>query len=240
MWRGLALSFFLAFLPLTGQAAWSNNLELPAAAPVVDEAQILSGQEAAQLTRLVETIKARSGVEISVFIASSLRERAIEEFSLAVAEAYKLGKKKDDKGLIFVVAPKERKMRFEVGYGLEGDLTDAFTRQVLDNQVRPYFKDGQYYEGILAGISAIQQKVPLGLSEEQAPPPRQKRSPINPIGFLILLVVFIVATRLFGFGPAYSSRYRGGGWGGGGGFGGGGGWGGGGGGFGGGGSSSSW
>jgi uncharacterized protein len=246
-----------AILPVTAlAAAWSNNVELPAAAPVVDEAGILQPGETAELTRLLQRIKAGAGVEISVFIAANLRDRPIEDFALAAAEKWGLGQKKTDKGLLFIVAPSEKKMRFEVGYGLEGDITDAFSRQVLDNRVRPFFREGRYYEGILAGIGGIQEKVPLGLSPEEAPAPRPVRKGNSLLFFVFLIFFFFMfISRLLGgggrrgggglaqgilLGSLLGGGRRGGGWGGGGGFGGGGGWGGGGGGFGGGGSSSSW
>ncbi|RZA03925.1 MAG: TPM domain-containing protein, partial [Proteobacteria bacterium] len=213
----LRLAFALLILPLCAPigaraAAWSNNLELPAAAPLVDEANLLSASETAQLSELLRTIKARSGVEVSVFIASSLRERPIEDLSLAVAEKWGLGTKKVDKGLLFLVAPNEKKMRFEVGYGLEGDITDAFSRQVLDNRVRPLFREGRYYEGILSGIQGIQEKVPLGLAEEQAPRPRRGGGNVNFIFFLLIMVFMVMGfiSRLLGGG---GSR-RGGGFGG--------------------------
>jgi uncharacterized protein len=230
-------------------SAWDAGMDIPPPAPVVDEAGLLPAQDARYIDRLLRELKARSGVEISVYIASSLRDRAIEDFSMAVAEQWKLGRKKEDRALLFVIAPKERKMRFEVGYGLEGDITDAYSRRVLDNVVKPYFQSGEYGQGILAGLAAVSEKVPLGLKEGEAPPPR-RRGGGTPVIFWFLIVgaiIFISIARLFGIGsPSYRS-YRHGGWGGGsgwggGGFGSGGGssWGGGGGGFSGGGASSSW
>jgi uncharacterized protein len=138
-------------------------------------------------------------------------------------------------------------MRFEVGYGLEGDVTDAFSGRVLDNVVKPYFVEGRYGDGILAGIAALQEKVPMGLQEGEAPPARKRgRSQGMPTSVLIFLIIVMVlfsfVSRLLGFGGRRSRGgfLLGGGGFGGGGFGGGGSWGGGGGGFGGGGASSSW
>lgn len=229
-------------------ATWQESLSLPAPAPVVDEVGLLDSGEAQRIDGILRQLKARSGVEISVLVASSLRERTIEEFALAVAEQWKLGRKKEDKAILFVIAPKEKRMRFEVGYGMEGDITDAFSRRVLDRAVKPYFQQGQYGEGILAGLMALQEKVPLGLQEGEAPVVRTgKRLPASGLIWFLILALFIFSfiARLLGFSSGHS-RYGHRGWGGsggwGGGFGGGGGssWGGGGGGFGGGGASSSW
>ena len=136
-----------------------------------------------------------------------------------------------------------------MGYGLEGELTDVFTRRVLDDIMRPFFRAGQYYDGILASVAALQQKIPLGLEQEEVAQALQpsERSRGRSLGqnlflffIIVLFLIFSVFSRLLGFGGGH----RGGGYYGGGLFGGGrsGGssWGGGGGGFGGGGSSSSW
>ncbi len=235
---------WLALLPSLAWA-WGSDLSLPPPAPVVDEFGLLQNSEKAQLESLVREIKQKSGVELTIFIPATLQGREIEDFSIAVAEKWQLGRKKEDKGLLLTIAPKERKMRFEVGYGLEGDLTDLYTRRVLDDVMRPHFRVGQYYEGILGSLAAFQEKIPLGLEQSQAAtfskPPRRKKSAENILFFImvVLFVVFSLFGRLMGFGR----RSRGGGLGG---FGGRGGWSGGGsswgggGGFGGGGSSSSW
>lgn len=239
------LAFFFALAAFG--ATWEESLSLPAPAPVVDEVGLLNSAEAQRVDGVLRQLKARSGVEISVLVASSLRERTIEEFSLAVAEQWKLGRKKEDKAILFVVAPNEKRMRFEVGYGMEGDITDAFSRRVLDQAVKPYFQRGQYGDGILAGLMALQVKVPLGLEAGEAPPVRSGKRTIPSTLVWILIVAFILFSfigRLLGFSSPGYRRYGQRGWGGGlggGGFGGGGSsWGGGGGGFGGGGASSSW
>jgi uncharacterized protein len=233
---------------------WEADLQLPPPAPVVDEAGLLSGGEASSLSSLLVELKARSGVEVSVYIASSLRERPIEDFSMAVAERWALGEKKVDRGLIFLIAPKERQMRFEVGTGLQGDLTDVYSRRILDNVVKPLFLDGRYAEGIRAGLASVSELVPLGIRPDEAPNLRRR----GPTPFsngakvvIVLLVIFFLIIRAI-FRPLSSHRswgrrggggwggYGGGGWGGGFGSGGGSSWGGGGGGFSGGGASSSW
>jgi uncharacterized protein len=244
--KAFALTVLFLFSGLTA-GAWDASLSLPAPAPVVDEYGLLPKSDARQLDQLLRTLKERSGVEISVFIPSSLRGLAIEDFSIRTAEEWKLGRKKEDKALLLVVAPKERKMRIEVGYGLEGDITDAFSRRVLDDAVKPYFLKGAYSEGILAGLAAIQEKVPLGLREGEAPPAGTGMA--FPLPLIIILLVILISVlsalgRLMGFrsyGGYGGGYWGGGGWGGGSwGGGSGGSWGGGGGGFGGGGASSNW
>lgn len=231
---------FLFVSPLV--LAWDSDLKIPAPAPVVDEFGLLSSQETLNLDSLFRQIKQKSGVEIALYIPSTLQGREINDFSIAVAEQWKLGRKKEDNGLLLIVAPKERKMRFEVGYGLEGELTDAFTKRVLDNVMRPYFKRGEYYQGILSSIVALQQKVPLGLERQQNFNTYQSDDGPNNLQLFVIIIVVILLLlfRVLAFFMGFrGTNYRGGGGMGSGGSGGGS-WGGGGGGFGGGGSSSSW
>ncbi len=226
-------------------------------APVTDEVGLLSSGDAERINSWLREIKAQSGVEIAVYVAKSLQGREVADFSLAVAEKWGLGRKKTDKGLLFLIAPKERKMRFEVGYGLEGDITDAFSRRVLDEEVRPRFRDGRYAEGITAAVARVAEKAGVQgeLVEAAHEPLLQTRIEGLPLWVWLVLAVVVLGfqallfvLRLLGVvSPARVMRrggwhHHGGGWGGGGfgGFGGSGGWGGGGGGFGGGGASSDW
>src|SRR5262249_38702968 len=148
---------------------------------------------------------------------------------IAVTDQWKLGRKKEDKGLLILIAPKERKMRIEVGYGLEGELTDAFTRQVQDDVMRPLFRDGRYYDGILASLGAIQEKVPLGLDANQIPSAAEERGSDHGRKLHVLLTLLFLC--FFVFMPLLNllnringgGRYRRGPWDGGGGWGGGGG-----------------
>lgn len=246
------LIFLFALFLLPRAFAWDSNIAIPAAAPVVDEFGLLESGEKRDLTNSLLKIKEKSGVEVSVFIPKTLQGYEIEDFSIDVARKWGLGQKKTDRGLLLVIAPKERRMRFEVGSGLEGDLTDAFTGRVLDNVIRPYFKRGDYYAGIIYGIDAIQEKIPLGLEADSLPPRKSKGIHIPPPLIFVLVVILIVMIQVLqNLGILPRNRYRGGGgsWhsGGSGGFGSGGfggssrgSWGGGGGGFSGGGSSSSW
>lgn len=256
MLRGANLNFLSLLWGLlaivTSNPAFAADLKFPSAAPVIDEYGLLSNRELQDLTEKLEGVRSRNGVEIVVYIARDLQGYDIAEFSLAAVEQWKLGKKGQDKGLLFLIAPKEKKMRFEVGYGLEGVLTDAKTRRILDNGVRQYFKNGRYYDGVLEGIIQVQQLLGLEVPANEAnghnaSAPSERLSWFEIVVLIFLLVIFVPAFLFLSAIQSASGRggrWRGGGGGGwGGGFGSGGGgssWGGGGGGFGGGGSSSSW
>ena len=176
---------------------------------------------------------------------------------MRAAESWKAGRKELDNGAVLFVFVKDRKMRIETGKGLEGALPDILAGRILDEQVRPRFRQGDWAGGLEAGIDGI---IAATKGEYTAPPPKKSAPPIVPLVILLVFVLLFLGLAARGSRQGYSGRtygsggWRGGGgWGGGfggGGFGGGGGWGGGGGGgggfsggggsFGGGGASSSW
>lgn len=242
-------AFAQSFPPLTGR--------------VVDQAQLLSAEQAAALDAKLAALEQQSGHQMVVATVSSLEGYPIEDYGYRLGRAWGLGEKKANDGLVLLVAPNERKVRIEVGYGLEPIVTDALSSVIIQRQILPRFRDGDMGGGIVAGADALVQL--LQLPPDQAQARAQKLvaddrkaekggAPISLI-FWIVVILFIAGSTVanrFGGGR----RYRGGGtgpiviWGGGDHWGGGsgGGWGGGGGGgfsggggsFGGGGSSGSW
>ncbi len=215
--------------------------------PVVDPSRRLSARDLHNVTRAVESLNASGKVQMAILIVDSLQGEEIESYGIAVAEKWKLGTKKGDNGLIFIVAPPLRRMRLEVGHGLEGDISDIVSKRILDQIAAPYFRKQLLAAGLIAVTQAIGERLQVSGTNAGEPdtvqsPPPSKQSGAG--GFLILLFVFALAILL-----VWIDAIRGGGWGGGGWSGGGGGWSGGGGGggfsggggsFGGGGSSSSW
>ena len=171
---------------------------------------------------------------------------------MQVAERWKLGDQATDQGLLLVIAPRERRMRLEVGYGLEGTLTDAMSRRILDGVLRPYLREGRVADGLIAVVGAVAEVTGSSYRPDAGAPPRgMGRGARNqgklPFWVQLVLMIFLMAASLvMRFARPHGSFHRRhsgwqGGWGGGGGLGGGGGgWSGGGGGFGGGGASSSW
>lgn len=217
---------------------------------VEDQAAVLSATERASLENQLAAYEQRTGHQFAVLTVPSLEGDPIEDFSIRVAEAWKLGDKARDDGLIVVLALQERKVRIEVGYGLEGVVTDAVSAQVIARDMSPHFRRAAYGEGLLAGLDTLM-KVAAGEATGAA---RKAPTEDRPGGSDWLVpVVFIIIFILLSGGGRGGRRRRGGffmfppigmgGWsaGGRGGFGGGGGgFGGGGGGFGGGGASGSW
>ena len=105
----------------------------------------------ASLTQTLKDLETRKGSQIAVLIVPTTDGEAIEQFSLRVAEAWKIGRKKIDDGALLVIAKNDRRLRIEVGYGLEGALTDATTKRIIDEDITPKFKTGDFAGGVSAG-----------------------------------------------------------------------------------------
>jgi len=227
---------------------------------VVDDAHVLSASTQSELTYLLTAHERASGQQVVVVTLDSLQGDTIEDLGYQLGRYWGIGQKGKNTGAMLIVVPKEHKVRIEVGYGLEGQLTDAISRTIIENDIVPNFKRGDFNAGVVAGTTSIQ-KV-LGGSESVQPstgwsaPEDSSDATLGWINCIILLFLFtwitIVVFRDAFAGGNQIFRRMGrspmrtyGGWGGGGfsggGFsGGGGGFSGGGGSFGGGGASGSW
>lgn len=122
---------------------------------VTDNAEILSASVRKSLTDRLKAHEDRTGNQIAVLTVSSLNGESIEEYAEAVFKEWKLGQKGKDNGILVVVAPHDRRMRIEVGYGLEGAIPDSLAGSIIRNAMTPRFKSGDFDGGIDAGISAI-------------------------------------------------------------------------------------
>lgn len=237
------------FPPLTGR--------------VVDQANLLSPAQEQEITAKAEALEKASGRQFVVATVNSLEGRDIQDYGYRLGRHWGIGTKEENDGVLLLVAPNERKVRIEVGYGLEPILTDALSSVIINSQILPRFREGDMAGGIVAGADSIVTQISLPADEAAA---RQQQILANakddaeggiPISLIFWLAVlfFFVLPAIFG-GRRRGRRHRGGGpiviwgpgdWGGGsggggswGGGGGGGSWGGGGGSFGGGGASGGW
>ena len=119
---------------------------------VVDNANLLNASETEALTSLLESLEEATGAQIAVLTVATLAGDSLESFGIRVADTWKLGQKGEDNGAILIVALAQRKIRIEVGYGLEDKLTDMKCGLIIRNVIAPHFQNGDYGEGITAGV----------------------------------------------------------------------------------------
>jgi uncharacterized protein len=214
-----------------------------------DFAQVLSSNQTQQIEDLLTELEAKTGAQVAVVTLPSLNGEDIDSAREELFKAWGIGHKKKDDGVLVLVAINDRKDGIEVGYGLEPILTDGQTGTIRRQDMEPYFKHGDYGQGLINGSAAIAQIIAQNAGVTltgQIAVRDAGDGPISPILFklfiFLIFVVFIVIRARLGIWGGYGGGFYGGGWGGGGGgFSGGGGFGGfGGGGSGGGGSSGGW
>jgi uncharacterized protein len=193
---------------------------------------------------MLKGFETRTSNQIVVLTVPSLEGDILEEFSIRVAEEWKIGRRGKDNGAILLIALQDKAVRIEVGYGLEGELTDAECDRIIHRRILPSFREGKYYAGIADGLAGMTAILDPGSSPSPAPVERSEKVGISGFLFFFLFLLFFLGRLGQTFAPR--RRYRSGWWGSGAGFGrgglgGGGGFGGGGGGhFGGGGASGRW
>ncbi len=147
--RPTALLFFLSMTTAFRLAALDVP---PLTGRVVDNAGLLSSAEKEELSSYLESLEDTTGAQIAVLTVSTLAGDSLESFGIRVADEWKLGRKDEDDGAILLVALAERKIRIEVGYGLEDKLTDMKCGLIIRNVIAPYFQNGDYGGGIAAGV----------------------------------------------------------------------------------------
>jgi uncharacterized protein len=134
---------------------------------VVDQANILSPTIRSEMETKLEALEDKSGIQLVVATVPSLQGSDIETYSVELARAWKIGEAKKNNGLVLLVAPNERKVRIEVGYGLEGTMTDALSSVIIQSAIIPKFRAGDYAGGVSAGVDAIIDALTVDSSEWQ-------------------------------------------------------------------------
>ena len=150
-----ARASFLALLLCWASAALALIAVPPLSGRVVDQTGTLAASDVASLTQTLRDLETKKGSQIAVLIVPTTDGEAIEQYALRVAEAWKIGRKKIDDGALLVIAKNDRRLRIEVGYGLEGALTDATTKRIIDEDITPKFKAGDFGGGVVAGVDKM-------------------------------------------------------------------------------------
>ena len=159
---------------------------------VVDLAHVLPSSTAESLTARLTALEGQSNNQVAVLTIPSLEGESVEEFSHRVATTWKLGRKGTDNGVLLLVAIKERKVRIEVGYGLEGVLTDVRSAQIIRNEIVPRFRTGDMSGGVLAGTNAIVKTIEgTYQASEHSPPQRQESTVVEQVVVAVIVGLFV-------------------------------------------------
>ncbi len=183
MMRALLAMLLLAGLPASAALAADLQPVPSLQSRVTDTTGTLTAGQQAELEGKLAAFEQRKGAQIALLIVATTQPEAIEQYSLRVVEAWKLGRKNTDDGALLLVALQDRTLRIEVGYGLEGALPDATANRIIDEVIKPMFRQGDIYGGVSAGLARIMSVVD---GEPLPPPDRSWHAP---------------GDRLFGFLP---------------------------------------
>lgn len=204
MLRRLALALLLCCVgPISAQAP-ATPVPLPAEpvkliVHVTDLTGTLTTEQIAQLETQLTELEKRKGSQVAVYMGSTLGNQSLEDYSLAIAEKNKLGRAKVDDGVLLFIAKDDRKVRIEVGYGLEGAIPDAKSGRIIREYIAPNFRKGDYNQGIVDAVGAISKLIdgedlPAPLHDERG----EKQAPIGLFAIFIGIFVglFVSSTRI--------------------------------------------
>jgi len=181
----------MLFLALMLQAAAVTARDIPSlSARVNDYADMLSPATRQQLESVLAALEREESTQLAVLTIDSLQGENLEEFSLKVVEKWRLGQKGLDNGVLLLIAKNDRKLRIEVGYGLEGVLTDLTSGRIIRNIITPQFKNGNFDQGVIDGVSAMIAAV-RGEFSAQTAVSSAKRSADDISGFVVFLLFIL-------------------------------------------------
>lgn len=198
LWPTLLLWLFTA-------AAVAEVAVPPLTARVADLTGTLTAEQKSNIEQTLQAFEAKKGSQIAVLIVPTTAPEAVEQYSLRVAEQWKLGRKGVDDGVLLLVAKNDRAMRIEVGYGLEGALPDAIAKRIIAETITPYFKSGDFYGGIQAGVAAMIKVIegePLPTPSATTETTAGSIEQLFPLAFLLAFFVAPVLRAMVGRLPA--------------------------------------
>lgn len=167
-----ALGALLLFALLLCGFSAKAEVAVPPVARVSDQTGTLTPADVAALERTLADFEALRGSQIAVLMVPSTAPETVEQYALRVAEAWKLGRKGVDDGVLLLVAKNDRALRIEVGYGLEGVLTDIAAKRIVSDVIAPRFREGDYAGGLRAGVDRMMRLI----EGEPLPPPKRASS----------------------------------------------------------------
>lgn len=184
----------LAYAVLFGAFAAHALVAVPAlTARVTDETGTLTAEQKNALEQMLQAFEQRKGTQIAVLIVPTTQPEAIEQYSLRVVQAWKLGRKAVDDGALLIVAKDDRALRIEVGYGLEGALNDAVSSRIIREIIVPRFQQGDFYGGIAAGVDRM-----IRVADGEALPPPGTSAGKGAAGIWRLAPLLLMLSVVFG------------------------------------------
>lgn len=190
--RRWLIIFLLYLLPFSFSqltvTAFAEEVAIPAlTARVTDLTGTLTAEQRSTLEARLQALEAQKGSQIAVLMLPTTQPETIEEYGIRVVEQWKLGRKKIDDGVLLLIAKDDRKLRIEVGYGLEGALPDAIAKRIVAEDISPHFKQGDFYGGIVAGITRIDAVI----QGEALPAPQQQADGESSMEGYLPFLIFI-------------------------------------------------
>jgi uncharacterized protein len=202
----LGLMFLLA-----SSCAFAELVAIPELSTrVTDLTQTLSPAQQAQLEQKLAAFETKKGSQIAILVVPSTQPEDIAQYALRVVEKWKIGREKTDDGLLVLIAKDDRKMRIEVGYGLEGAVPDLYAKRIISEIIGPKFKQGDFYGGLNAGVDSL-----IGLVDGEALPAPTKPK-LNSMGIMDILPILLFGGLISGlmlrgmFGTFFGSALNGG------------------------------
>jgi len=195
-----------ALLSASCSVAFAQTVEVPPLkAHVTDRTGTLSASEKSALESKLVAFEAEKGSQIAVLMVPTTGDDSIEQYGIRVAEQWKLGREGVDDGAILIVAKDDRKLRIELGYGLEGALPDVTAKRIVSDVVTPYFRDGDFYTGISSGVDAMIAVV----QGESLPEPKARAQRHGDPAIMALGTMLIFGTVIGSMVAAGSTKRRG-------------------------------
>ena len=201
MWRAFLAVCLLCLASLAGAQDLQAVPRL--AARVTDQTATLTSDQRNQLEIKLADFERQKGAQIAILIVPTVSPETVEQFAVRVFEAWKLGRKGVDDGALLLIAKNDRKLRIEVGYGLEGALNDATAKRIISETITPRFKQGDYFGGMESGLDAMIKVI----GGEPLPEPKSATATgddgfdieaMIPIGFFAIFVVFNILRSIVG------------------------------------------
>lgn len=198
--KALFISFLLTFLLANSFVYAQDLVSIPKLeSPVTDLTSTLQSSQKAKIDSFLFEFSSKKGSQVVVLIIPTTAEESIEEFGIRVADKWKIGREGQDDGVILIVAKEDRKIRLEVGYGLEGAIPDAYSKRIIETIILPEFRSGDFYHGINEGVHAI---VDL-INGEALPTPSQETTEdfqnfglIAPLTMIFMILIISIGAAL--------------------------------------------